>query len=187
MNKLLPQDFYLEQYGLSVRLVTENDTDFIMSLRTDEQKSRYIHKTENDVQKHLEWFKKYKIRESEGRDYYFIYFDKDNKPVGLNRIYNIYDYYGTPGSWLCPNSNKPETTIATYFIGKNIAFEILGLDLLVFDVRKQNKSVWKLHQSLGAQKIGESDIDYYYSMSKDDYMKLRDKYSKLFKLSDNFK
>ena len=125
------------------------------------------------------------MRESEGRDYYFIYFDKNNNPVGLNRIYNIYEYYGTPGSWLCPISNNMETTLSTYFIGKNIAFEILKLDLLIIDVRKQNKSVWKLHQSLGAQRIGESDIDYYYSMSKIDYMKNRDKYLDLLKIDRN--
>ena len=182
MNEFLSKDFSLEKYGLSVRLVTEEDTAFIMGLRTDENKSRFIHKTDNDIQKHLEWLNQYKQREREGRDYYFIYHDKNLNPVGLNRIYNIYEYYGTPGSWICPSSNTPETTIATYFIGKDIAFEILGLDLLIFDVRKLNKSVWKLHQMLGAKRIGESDIDYYFSMSKVDYLKNRDKYLRLFKI-----
>jgi hypothetical protein len=48
------------------------------------------------------------------------------------------------------------------------------LDLLVYDVRKANKQVWKMHKMLGAQLIGESEIDYYFAMSKDNYMKKKD-------------
>ena len=119
----LPNDFSMEKYGLKVRLVTENDTDYIMNLRTNEELSKFIHKTDNDVQKHLEWFKKYKQRESEARDYYFIYY-KDDKPVGLNRIYNIYEYYGTIGSWLCSPSNEVEVSMATHLLLHDIIFEV---------------------------------------------------------------
>lgn len=164
----LPADFSMERYGLKVRLAKESDTDFIMSLRTDAELSRFIHKTDNDVQKHLEWFRRYKQRESEARDYYFIYF-KDDKPVGLNRIYNVYDYYGTIGSWLCAPSNEVEVSMATHLFLHDIIFEVLGLDLTIFDVRKANKHVWKLHKMTGAQKVGESDIDFFFVTTKTDY------------------
>lgn len=184
MFKPLPKDFFLSKFGLQVRLVTEEDTDFILSLRTDEELAKNIHHTDNDINKHLAWFKKYKQREAEGRDYYFIYF-KNGKPIGVNRIYNIHEYYGTPGSWLCCRDNSPSDSLATYFLGREIYFQILGLDLLVYDVRKANKKVWTMHKLLGAKLIGESEIDYYFSMNKVDYYAHRDKVLKMLNININ--
>ena len=174
MLKRLPEDFHASMYGLETRLVRAEDAEFILSLRTDENLAKNIHSTENDINKHLEWFAKYKVRESEGRDYYFIYF-KGGKRVGVNRIYNIHEYYGTPGSWLCCRDNDPNVSLATYFFAREIQFKMMELDLLVYDVRKANKKVWKMHKMLGAQLVGESDIDYYFVMSKENYYQKRDK------------
>lgn len=163
----------MERYGLKVRLATEQDTDFIMSLRTNKELTKFIHKTENDVQKHLSWFGKYKEREAEARDYYFIYY-KEGKPIGLNRIYNVFEYYGTIGSWLCSPDNETEVSLATHFFLHDIIFEVMNLDFTVFDVRKANKHVWKLHKQTGAQNVGESEIDYYFVTTKKDYYEQRD-------------
>lgn len=170
----LSQDFRHHKYGLDVRLVNEQDTNYILSLRTNDTLSKFIHKTHDDVQMQLKWLSKYKIRESEGRDYYFIY-SKDGNPVGVNRIYNIHEYYGTIGSWLCSPGNDVEVSMATNLIVNDIMFEILNLDLTLFDVRKANKHVWKMHKSLGAKMVGESEIDYYFVIFKNDYFPLRDK------------
>lgn len=169
----LASDFSLERYGLKVRLATEADTSYIMSLRTDPELSKFIHKTDNDIQKHLEWFRKYKQREAESRDYYFIYF-KGDRPVGLNRIYNVYEYYGTIGSWLCSPDNEVEVSISTHILLHDIIFEILGLELTLFDVRKGNKKVWKLHEMTGAKRVGESDIDFYYVTTKNEFINKKD-------------
>lgn len=183
MNKL-SSEFTFERFGLRVRLVNELDTDFILSLRTNKSLSRFLHQTENDREKQIEWLQIYKQREEEGRDYYFIYFYKD-KPVGVNRIYNIFDYYGTIGSWICAPDNYPEISMATYILMFDILFEFLQLNLTVFDVRKENKPVWKLHKRLGALNIGESDIDYYFSIDKNTYYNHRNQFITLLNLSEN--
>lgn len=164
----LPSNFTIEKYGLKARLVNESDSEFILNLRTDKELSKFIHHTDEDIQKHLSWLAEYKQREKEGRDYYFIYF-KDDNPVGVNRIYNIHEYYGTSGSWLCSKKYDSSTTLSTYFLLREIVFKILQLDLLIYDVRKENKKVWKFHKMLGAQIIGESEIDYYFAMNKENY------------------
>lgn len=69
---IFSKNFELERYGVKVRLVTEQDVSFILSLRTDKRLSRYLHKTDNDLVKQLEWMKAYKERERKGEDYYFI-------------------------------------------------------------------------------------------------------------------
>lgn len=164
----LSEDFSHKALGLEVRLVKEKDVDYILSLRTNKQLTKFIHQTDNDREKQIEWIRNYKKREQEGREYYFIYFH-DGKPVGLNRIYNIFEYYGTIGSWICNPENETEVSLATYILMFDILFEHIKLNITLFDVRKVNKHVWKLHKMLGALSVGESDIDYYFTLNKNTY------------------
>ena len=175
----LPPNFKVCKYGIEARLCEIADAEFILSVRTDTHHTRFIHSTENDLNKQIEWIKKYKERESEGREYYFI-FSKANNPFGMSRVYNIFEYYGTSGSWLCKPNNDPKDSIATYLLMHDIMFGEMGLDLLIFDVRKENKKVWRMHESFGALRIGESDLDFYFSLFKDTYYLKRDKYVELF-------
>lgn len=179
--KKLSEDFKLNSLGLSVRLVNEKDVDYILSLRTNKHLTRFIHQTDDDRYKQLDWIRSYKKREQEGREYYFIY-HLDEKPVGVNRIYNIFEYYGTIGSWICNPGNETEVSLATYILMFDLMFDHIKLDITLFDVRKVNKHVWKLHKMLGAQSVGESDIDYYFIINKETYYKNRENFINLFNL-----
>lgn len=177
--KKLSEDFKLIRYGIEARLATLSDADFILSIRTDAHHTRFIHQTDNDLNKQIDWMRQYKTREDEGREYYFIY-SKEGVPFGMSRVYNIFEYYGTSGSWLCKPNNDPKDSLATYLMMHDIMFGDIGLDLLIFDVRKENKKVWRMHESFGALMIGESDIDYYFSMFKEAYFQKKEKYLYLF-------
>lgn len=178
----LPKDFEINSFGLTVRLVDEGDVDYILSLRTNKNLTRFIHQTDDDRAAQIEWIRKYKRREEEGREYYFIYL-LDGQPVGLNRIYNIFEYYGTIGSWICNPGNETETSLKTYILMFDMMFSHIKLDITLFDVRKMNKHVWKLHKMLGAKSVGESEIDYYFTLDKDTYFKNRDNIISLFNLN----
>lgn len=177
MNKL-PQNFEMLKYGLNVRLVSESDAAFILELRTNERLSRHIHATRDDLSQQIQWIRDYKQRELEGKEYYFIY-SKNNHPIGVNRVSNIYDYFGLGGSWLCAPENDPLDSMKTPFIAHDICFEEIGLDYIVFDVRKANKQVWKFHESAGAVKLGESELDNYYYLYKENYYKKRNHFLRL--------
>ena len=86
VNKL-PLGFKMNKYGIDVRFVEESDAEFILSLRTDPKLSRYLHATDNDVEKQRQWIRKYKEREAHGKEYYFMYIKNENK-LGVSRIYN---------------------------------------------------------------------------------------------------
>lgn len=180
--KKLPENFEVNSFGLSVRLVTESDADYILSLRTNKTLARFIHQTDDDRDAQIGWIRKYKQREKEGREYYFIYL-LNGKPVGLNRIYNIYEYYGTIGSWICNPDNEVEVSLKTYILMFDLMFDHIKLDITLFDVRKSNKHVWKLHKKLGALLVGESDIDYYFTLNKSTYYKNRETIISLFNLN----
>ena len=68
----LPENFELDRYGLHVRLVREEDAEFIVKLRTNEHNSRYIHDTVADVEQQKVWLRAYKQRELEGKEYYLL-------------------------------------------------------------------------------------------------------------------
>lgn len=178
----LPSNFELNKYGLHVRFVNENDAEFIVKLRTNPKLCRFIHSTDDNVEKQKVWIRNYKLREKDGLDYYFIYFDK-NIPIGLNRICCIEENSATGASQVCKINLPIELPIISVLINREIFFEILDIPLDIFDVRKGNIKVQKMHKLLGAKIIQEDDINFYYNLTKDDYLKHKPHFLKLLNLT----
>lgn len=155
MIEILPPDFTMERYGLFARFVNENDAVFILKLRTDENLGRWIHSTENDVEKQKQWLREYKKRERKGEDYYFIFF-KDGMPVGLNRMYHIVNTTFTTGSWIFDKEAPVECSIAASIMVRELAFEQLGFTFEhAFDgVHVNNKKVIRFNHMMGLKDIG---------------------------------
>jgi hypothetical protein len=171
MNKL-PTDFETDKYNLHVRLVNEKDANFILQLRTDLRLSKFIHSTDDNINKQIEWIHSYKDREAKGLDYYFIY-EYNNSPIGVNRIYNITNTIGTGGSWVCKPNLDVNQVMGTILIMRDILFETLNKEKDIFDVRKRNVHVIKTHQMMGAKIVGESDIDFYFELDREVYLERR--------------
>lgn len=173
--KKLPSNFELDKYGLHCRLVKECDAEFITALRSDEQLGKFLHKSDGDVEKQRQWIAEYKKREEEGTDYYFIFF-KDGVPLGVNRIYNI-DWTHlifVSGSWVCKKGFPLELPMLTSVITDEIAFNVLGLRISIFDVRKGNKSVVQFDRMVvGAIQYGETELDYLFMTTPESRKKSR--------------
>ena len=52
-----------KKYDIELSLVTEEDAQFILDLRTDASKSRFISKTDYNIDVQKNWIKEYKKRE----------------------------------------------------------------------------------------------------------------------------
>ena len=126
MNKL-PKNFELDRYGLHCRLVREDDAEFIVKLRTDPEKMRFVTTISPSIDDQIRWIREYKKRESEGTDYYFIYSYR-GKLAGLNRIYDIKGNHFIHGSWLFINEIPPYCALAAAVVAREIAYNELGLD-----------------------------------------------------------
>lgn len=181
-NKKLPSDFTLDKYGLHVRLVNEDDAEFIVKLRTDEKLGKYIHSTSPDIEQQKEWIREYKKREADGLDYYFIFY-KDGEPFAVNRLYHM-DVPGhfTSGSWICLPGHPTEEVVATSLIPRIIAFEMLDKEIEygVEGCHEDNKKVVKYNLMIGMHIKGKiKDVKGIYvtfDMPKEDF------YAKLPKL-----
>ncbi len=158
---LLPENFEMDKYGVHVRLVNEGDAGFITELRSHPKLGRHIHASDGDVQKQIEWTREYKKRERAGLDYYFI-FSKDGVDFGLCRIYNI-DWTHltyTSGSWIMRPGIEYDLAMTPSVIMGEIANDMLGLLVDIYDVRKENKQVLNFHRKIiKAIEYGETELD----------------------------
>lgn len=151
------------------------DAAFILSLRTDEKKARYLHKTENNVEKQVEYLKRYKTLDNE---WYFIFENKKGVPLGTIRIYDVNGTTFTHGSWLAVSNATPQEAIEGEMLCKNYAFEELGMKVLHFEVRKENTKVVNYHKTWGSKIVSENDLDYFFELSKEDFLKNKEKFKR---------
>ena len=162
----------LEGKYVNLREVELDDAAFILSLRCDEKKARFLHKTENNLEKQIEYLKRYKTLDNE---WYFIIENKRHEPLGTTRIYNVCGNQYTSGSWLMKDGSLPEETLEGSLLAREIAFEKLGFEKDCFDVCKGNKKVIRYHQIWGAKIIGENNEEFLYEYTKSSYLSVKNK------------
>lgn len=160
---------------VTLREVSYDDIDFILSLRCDEKKAKYLHKTEYNPEAQKDYLKAYFEKKDE---WYFISLNKEGEKIGTYRIYDIKGDSFCFGSWLMIDGVSPVESFETDFLVRMYGFNDLGFNKIHFDVRKDNKKVWRYHMSLGAVLVGETDIDYLFELTKEDYLKKATKFMK---------
>lgn len=156
----------LEGKYVNLREAEVEDAAFILALRTDPKKSRFIHQTDPDLNKQIEYMKRYKTLDDE---WYFIIENKKGEPLGTSRIYDVKGKQYTGGSWLMKTGSLPEESLEGNLLAREMAFEKIGFEKDCFDVRKGNKKVVRFHQLTGAKIVAENDIDYFFEITRDEY------------------
>ena len=123
----------IEGKYVNLREVELDDAAFILKLRCDPKKSRFLHPTENNLEKQIDYLKRYKTLDNE---WYFIIENKAHEPLGTWRIYDVKEDAFTGGSWLMVDSALVEETMEADFLGSNYAYNVLGFHKCFFDVIK---------------------------------------------------
>lgn len=178
---ILPSDYTIEKYGLKARFVNEDDAAFIVKLRTNKSLSKYIHSTDSSVDNQKEWIRNYKEREAKGQEYYFIFYLED-KPIGLERIYNLTSDSYTHGSLVFSPDSPIGSSVKADIITREVGFSILNKSINLFDVSKGNNGVIAYHQRYRPVVISEDDESYHYSLSKENFVKYKSIYMNIFKM-----
>jgi RimJ/RimL family protein N-acetyltransferase len=162
---------------ISFFTVEVTDAQFILDLRLNEKKNKFMARVDNDLQKQIDWLISYKLREAENKEYYFKAVDKNNNNLGVARIYDFIDDSFYCGSWMsiegCPIYAAIEAIILLY----EYAFYKLGFNKARFGVRKGSDNVIAFHKRFGAKIVGEDDDNYYFNFKKEDYELIKIKYS----------
>ncbi len=153
---------------VNLREVTLKDAKFILDLRCDPKKSKHLNKTEYNLQKQEDYISRYFTLDDE---YYFIIEDKQGNPKGTIRIYDIKDKQYTGGSWLMVDEATSLEAIEGDFLLNDFAFNVLGMELDAYDVRKANKKMVRFHLNRGAKIVSENEIDYFFELTKEEFNK----------------
>ncbi len=152
----LKPDCEFNVYGLHVRLVREEDAEFIVRLRTYNKNARFIHDTNASIAAQREWIRQYKIREAEGKEYYFI-FEINGEPQGVYRIYNRHEEWCVTGSWVFKPDAERNSALKAMIITHEIVFDVLGHKYVhdVDGINENNRGVINAMKSIGGKFWGE--------------------------------
>lgn len=159
---------------LSFRNATVADAAFILSLRIDNNKSRYLSAVSADLSAQQTWLKGYE--DSQGQAYFII--EYQDEPIGTVRLYDAQQESFCWGSWILKDGKPSQAAMESALMVYSYAVDVLGFQATHFDVRKGNERVWKFHERFGAQRIAETDLDYLYTLDRQSIERSRVIYSK---------
>lgn len=161
-------------HKLSFRDASPADAGFIVSLRTDPAKSRYLSATSGDVAKQAAWLEDYA---RDGSQVYFIMEDAQGAPVGTVRLYDACGDSFCWGSWIIKADTPGNYAIESALMVYRYALS-LGFTRGHFEVRKDNQSVWRFHERFGAVRTGETEQEFLYAISGEAIAASLDKYAR---------
>ncbi|QKD71056.1 GNAT family N-acetyltransferase [Proteus terrae] len=161
---------------IKLRLVNEDDAEFILSLRTNSTYNRFLSPVNNDIKKQKEWIKFYKKKEKNNEEFYFIIEKLDNTPCGTVRIYDIHANSFSWGSWIL-NKNKTrtaavESALLVYIFG----FERKKFSRCHFEVMKGNEKVISFHEKFNATRVNEDENHYFYEIEPKNIIDIKNKF-----------
>lgn len=172
---------FISGKNINFREIEISDAAFVLQLRTDLEKSRFIHKTENDLQKQIEYIQNYKNKDQE---WYFIIESKTGEPLGTYRIYDVIDNDDfCTGSWIIKSGAPVNVAIESTLLVFDFGFYTLGCSKAHFDSRKENYNVRAFNEKMmhaTIKKVEEEtgDVAVFYSFSKENYAVLRRKFAR---------
>lgn len=170
---------HIERYGVVLRLVEPKDAKFILKLRNDEQRSKHLSKTSNNINDQINWINEYKKREALGEEYYFVAVDEQDNPLGTTRLSELNGASFELGSWLFSKDSPVEVAIKADIITKEIGFDWLNFESCKFNVRKENKKVLNYHKHYSPEFVKEDDLNIFFLLNKENFNKVKDKFIKM--------
>lgn len=156
--------------------VTPDDTEFILSLRLDDNMNKFLNKVDDDIEKQKKWI----IAQQERiGDYYFIVTDKNNNKLGTISLYNIVNDEAEFGRWIS-RGNSLEN-LESVMLLHDFAFQELDLKRVYSRTVEDNKKVVKFHKRFGAEftkTLTSEDNNFIlaeHEIKKTNYDKIREK------------
>lgn len=147
--------------NLQFRDANVGDAEFILSLRTDAGKSRYLTTVSAKLAEQQAWLANY----SQAGDQAYFIIEHQQEAIGTVRLYDSQGCSFCWGSWILKSTSPSYAALESALMVYAYAVDHLGFQAAHFDVRKGNERVWKFHERFGAQRVAETTIDYEYQIN----------------------
>jgi len=169
--------------AVRLRLASESDASFLLSLRLDPSRNQNISATASDLSAQVEWMRTYAVRRSAGKEVYFV-IEARGAPQGSLRLYDyrLSDDSYCWGSWIIRPGAPSACAFSSLILAYDLGFGPLRFARARFEVRQANVSVWKFHEALGAKMVRENELTRYYEYTAQDYAAARPRLKKFSQL-----
>jgi RimJ/RimL family protein N-acetyltransferase len=164
----------LQGRTLTFRDATTDDAAFILSLRTNAEKSRYLSAVSGELLEQQDWLARYACDDEQA---YFI-IESQGEPIGTVRLYDPQGDSFCWGSWILKDGRPSHAAMESALMVYAYALDHLGFADAHFDVRKGNERVWRFHERFGARRFGETEFDYLYKIHGEAIAISRQRYRK---------
>ena len=161
---------------LVLRNANAGDAEFILQLRTDPSKQRYLSTTSPDLARQIAWLRDY---ENAPNQAYFVVEDKDADKVGTIRLYDPVGDSFCWGSWILRAGVPATYAVESVLMLYHYAMENLGFRNSYFAVRKANRSVWRFMEQFGGVRTGVTELDFLYEAKRESVLQSFRRYSRI--------
>ena len=164
---------------LTFRDANLDDAAFILSLRTDTEKSRYLSAVSGELADQQAWLERYAHADDQA---YFI-IEYQSLPVGAVRLYDPQGESFCWGSWILTNNRPNHAAMESALMVYAYAVDHLGFQAAHFEVRKGNERVWQFHERFGAERVSENELEFLYEINRSAIDHSRNHYKKFLSTS----
>lgn len=136
--------------GLTVRLrsIQESDAEVSFRMRTDPEKTKYLHRINNTVEGQWNYIKKQK--ELEG-DYLFIIEDLERNPIGMKGVYNYDPVARTVKTGRFISYGSQVQNIEALKLSFDFAFEVLCVEKIIMGALENNTVMLGIQKRFGVE------------------------------------
>lgn len=135
--------------SVSLRAATPEDAEFVLALRTDAAKTRFLNPVQDDLQAQRDWLDR---SYADPWELYCVICDPQGTALGLVRLYDPQGDSICWGSWLMRDDAPATAAIEAALLVYLHALE-RGYQRSHFDVRIGNDSVLRFHEAFGAREL----------------------------------
>jgi len=168
---------------LNFRNADVADAAYILCLRTNSEKSRYLSAVSENLADQQAWLAGYK--KSDDQAYFII--EYKGEQIGTVRLYNPEGDSFCWGSWILASTCPKHVAIESALMVYAYAIDHLGFKSAHFNVRKGNERVWQFHERFGARRVSEDQDDYQYRLDGEAIRKSRQRYQRYLDSTVNVK
>jgi RimJ/RimL family protein N-acetyltransferase/trans-aconitate methyltransferase len=138
----------MDGHAFRLRPVEVEDAAFILKLRADRERSRYLHRVSSELNAQKRWLTAYLERP---RDYYFITENRETGEREGTAGIVVNEWGNEWGRWIVRAGSLAalESACLIYRVG----FEVLGLDSILCRTITENSAAVEFHRSFGLEEV----------------------------------
>lgn len=149
------------------------DAAFILFLRTNVKKSKFLMPVSPELEQQVAWLEEYTNKTDQA---YFIIETSAGIPLGAVRLYDAAGDSFCWGSWVLKDGAPHSAAIESALMVYSYATDHLGFRAAhQLKVCKEHENMCRFHESFGAKRVGETESFYVYQINLEEISAIRSK------------